>query len=375
MILGESMLGSNDYLGSVCAKPAALPVVEEGRKNSSGLFDHEAAWDGRLSELLGFESVVVEGVLRKSLLEPVGALISNRGKRVRAQLVSLAYRLVHAEGMASLSAAKQCRACAEAIELIHAGSLIVDDIEDGSQMRRGKPSVHVQYGMPLALNAGNWLYFWPFEVLRGSGLSRAQVLSVYEHYHRTLLRAHFGQAIDLGSKVNYLPQASVTEVCLASTRLKTGALTGFAAVLGGAVAGAAEPVLTLLDEFGADLGVALQMFDDLGNVISKCDPLKRYEDLALSRPSWVWACAATRSNAYEYEAFLEAVARLPDAAWLERWFGAHGLIEATRASAREHLEGAFARLERGLVTSQVTWSVRALNELRQLGDEIAVAYE
>ena len=63
------------------------------------------------------------------------------------------------------------------------------------------------------------------------------------------------------------------------------------------------------------------------------------------------------------------------AARLERWFGAHGLIEATRASAREHLEGAFARLERGLAASQVTWSVRAFNELRQLGDEIAIAYE
>ena len=369
------MFGSNDQIGSVFAKSTALPVVAEERKNGAGPFGHETSWDGRLSELLGFESALVEGVLRKSLFAPVDALISNRGKRVRAQLVSLAYRLVHGEDMASLSAAKQCRACGEAIELIHAGSLIVDDIEDGSQMRRGKPCVHLQYGMPLALNAGNWLYFWPFEVLRSSGLSRAQVLSVYEHYHRTLLRAHFGQAIDLGAKVNYLPQDSVTELCLASTRLKTGALTGFAAVLGGAVAGATEPVLTLLDDFGADLGVALQMFDDLGNVIGKCDPLKRYEDLALSRPSWVWACAATRSTAYEYEAFVESVARLPDTTWLERWFAAHGLIEATRASAREHLDGAFARLEKGLTGNHLTWSVRAFHELRQLGEEIAVAYE
>jgi len=286
----------------------------------------------------------------------------------------MAYRLVHGDATASLMAAKQCRACADVVELIHAGSLIVDDIEDGSQLRRGRPAVHVEYGMPLALNAGNWLYFWPFEVLKDSGLSRDQLLTVYEHCHRTLLRAHFGQAIDLGAKVNHLAQSSVAEVCFASIKLKTGALTGFAALMGGAVASASEMTLTVLDDFGVDLGMALQMFDDLGNVIGKCDPLKRYEDPSLSRPSWVWACAADLSDAYSYEGFLAAVARLPDATLLEKWLDSNDLIEVTRKSAREHLELAFARLERRLAANDIAWSARAFNELRQLGEEIAVAY-
>jgi geranylgeranyl pyrophosphate synthase len=331
--------------------------------------------DGRLAELLGIApSAAVESALRSALADPVAAVIANPGKRIRAQLVTMIYRLFHDDRAASFAAAKQCRECADVVEFIHAGSLIVDDIEDGSQLRRGRPAVHVEYGLPLALNAGNWLYFWPLEVLKDSGLSRDQLISVYEHCHRTLLRAHFGQAIDLGAKVNHLPQSSVAEVCFASIKLKTGALTGFAALLGGAVAGLSETLLTVLDDFGVDLGIALQMFDDLGNVIGKCDPLKRYEDLLLSRPSWVWACAAQLSDAYAYEAFLAAVVRLPDATLLEKWLDSHDLIAVARKSAREHLELAFARLERRLAAHDIAWSARAFNELRQLGEEIAVAY-
>jgi hypothetical protein len=47
------------------------------------------------------------------------------------------------------------------VESLHAGSLIVDDIEDDSDLRRDAATLHRIYGVPVALNAGNWLYFWP----------------------------------------------------------------------------------------------------------------------------------------------------------------------------------------------------------------------
>src|SRR5215813_1995113 len=115
------------------------------------------------------------------------------------------------------------------------GSLVVDDIEDGSMIRRGKPALHIRYGLPTALNAGNWLYFWPFQLIKALELPNRTALSVYEDYHRTLLRAHVGQAMDLGSGVDRLPQSRVPEVCLATMELKTGALMGFAMVLGAAL--------------------------------------------------------------------------------------------------------------------------------------------
>jgi geranylgeranyl pyrophosphate synthase len=365
------------YSRTAPAKRRNVPTSDDkpGRAAVGAGTDAAMFADGRLVELLGLDhSAAVESALRDALLDPVASLTANPGKRIRAQLVAMTYRLFHDDRAVSLSAAKQCRDCAEVVELMHAGSLIVDDIEDGSAMRRGRPAMHVQFGLPLALNAGNWLYFWPFELLKEAGLAAEQLVSAYERYNRTLLRAHFGQALDLGAKMAQLPQQSVAEVCLAGMTLKTGALMGFAAALGGTVAGTSQPVQKLLEQFGVDLGVALQMFDDLGNVIGKCDPQKRYEDLSLARPSWVWACAATNCDAYGYEGFLAAVAKLPEAERLEGWLGAHDLVRITRASARQQLDRAYERLEHGLRGAGIGWSERTFGELRLLGEEIAVAY-
>lgn len=369
--------GLTMYSRTAPAKRRNAPTSDDkpGRAAVGAGTDAAMFADGRLVELLGIDhSAAVESALRAALLDPVASLTANPGKRIRAQLVAMTYRLFHDDRAVSLTAAKQCRDCAEVVELMHAGSLIVDDIEDGSAMRRGRPALHVQYGVPLALNAGNWLYFWPFELLKDAGLAAEQLVSAYERYNRTLLRAHFGQALDLGAKVAQLPQRSVAEVCLAGMTLKTGALMGFAAALGATVAGTAERVQSLLEAFGIELGVALQMYDDLGNVIGKCDPQKRYEDLSLARPSWVWACAANASDAYGYEGFLDAVAKLPDVNLLESWLGAHDLVPITRTGARQQLDRAFERLEQGLRVSQIEWSARTFGELQQLGEEIAVAY-
>ena len=365
------------YGGSAPALRRIAPASEDKWSRPANGDGAETAMfaDGRLTEMLGWApSPAVESALRSALFDPMAALINNPGKRVRAQLVTMVYRLFHDERSVSILAAKQCRDCAEVVELMHAGSLIVDDIEDGSQMRRGRPTLHVQFGVPLALNAGNWLYFWPFELLRDTGFAADQMLIAYERYNRTLLRAHFGQALDLGAKLPHMPQDSVAEVCIADMTLKTGALMGFAAVLGGTIAGESHHVLETLDAFGVDLGIALQMYDDLGNVIGKGDPQKRYEDLSLSRPSWAWACAANCTDAYEYESFLQAVAALPSVESLESWIATHDLIPSTRASARQHLDRAFDRLKQRLCQSDIAWSSRAFNELRLLGEEIAVAY-
>jgi geranylgeranyl pyrophosphate synthase len=327
-----------------------------------------------MAELLGLhDPSIVQDVLRTALLNPVAEATSSRGKRIRGQLVTLGYRLV-SETPISLLAARHCGWCADVVELIHTGSLVIDDIEDGSSVRRGRPALHVQFGAPLAINTGNWLYFWPFELLRQTELPADKVFYIYEHCHRTLLRAHFGQAVDLGTRVESLPQCRVAAVCLASMRLKTGALMGFASTLGGTIAGASGAVLSILDEFGQELGVSLQMFDDLGNLIGKCEPAKRYEDLRLSRPSWVWACAADSSTSKAYAEFCAAVGRLPDARELELWLDAHNLAERVRACARGYLDAAFHQLEERLDNAGVRWSRRAFDDLRELGEEVAVAY-
>jgi geranylgeranyl pyrophosphate synthase len=329
-----------------------------------------------LSRLLDLKrGAAVDDIIRAALLNPVTDLTSNQGKRIRGQLVTLGYRLVSDCNPNSVLAAKRCRTCSEVVELIHAGSLVVDDIEDGSTSRRGKPALHIRYGEPIALNVGNWLYFWPFELVKKLDLPAEAALLIYERYHKTLLRAHFGQAVDLGVRIDRLPQSRVAEVCLAAMELKTGALMGFAMALGGAIGGSSERVIGLLDGFGRELGVALQMFDDLGNVVGRREPMKRYEDLMLCRPSWAWACAAKNGSSSQYSEFVSAAGKLPDARELESWIDRHNLIAQIRDDARQQLQSAYGQLKAGLESQYGRWSARDFAELRALGEEIAVAYE
>mgnify|MGYP001180837908 FL=1 len=331
--------------------------------------------DGRLKSLLGLDDhLYVEDILRDALINPVAELTSNPGKRVRGKLVELAYRLLRNEAKSSIIVARRLKIGAEVLELIHAGSLIVDDIEDGSQTRRGRPALHVSYGLPISLNAGNWLYFWPSELIKDLKLPGETTLAAYEYYHRALLRAHFGQAVDIGTRVDALTQDRVAEVCRASLTLKTGALMGFAVVLGGLIAGAGERTISRLEDFGRELGVALQMFDDIGNVTGACEPSKRYEDFMLYRPSWAWAWVAANSTAGDYAHFIGAVGKLPDAEELEEWIAKHGMVTKARSSASQHLEIAFSGLKTGLDSQRVPWSQDAFEELVALGEEIAHAY-
>ena len=117
-----------------------------------------------------------------------------------------------------------------------------------------------------------------------------------------------------------------------------------------------ERGLCVLDEFGRDLGVALQMFDDLGNVQEKNEPAKQYEDLLLHRPSWVWACAAEDYPPDGYRRFIEVVRKLPEREPLERWFERTGLIETCRRRALEHMNASFEALADRLDRENISWS-------------------
>ncbi|HXV80902.1 MAG TPA: polyprenyl synthetase family protein [Candidatus Binatia bacterium] len=362
------MFASTRPIVNKLTKPFPLASSED---NSRGFLPYGA----ELHDLLGSNiNGAVVRQLEAALLHPIRDLTEHHGKRIRGQLVILSHRLVGGVTPPSLRAEQQLRICVEAVESIHAASLVVDDIEDGSRTRRGRLALHVRYGMPVALNAGNWLYFWPFEMLKKLELSQEKLLFVYEHYHRTLLRAHFGQALDLGSQVDRLPPDEIGEVCRASMLLKTGALIGFAVSLGGLMGGASERVLRMLDDFGRDLGVALQMFDDLGNIVGRCEPSKQYEDLMLYRPSWAWACAAETSSIRDFSRFVCAVRKLPVADDLRVWLEDHDLVALGRQRAHDHMSGIFQRLEQQLNGEPIAWSEQALGELRKLGKEIAVAY-
>jgi geranylgeranyl pyrophosphate synthase len=218
-----------------------------------------------------------------ALLEPARDVLTRPSKLFRSRLVRMAARLAGARHIPA--------ALPALLEMIHTGSLVVDDIQDDSSQRRGAACLHRLHGVPLALNTGNWLYFWPLTLLDTLGLPGAMAARMRQRMCAAMFRCHFGQALDLALPVGQLDRASVPAVVAAATRLKTGALTALAAEVGALAAGAPAATIAALRCFGHRLGVALQMLDDLGNLADGDDD-KRHEDLRLGRPTWPWAWAA-----------------------------------------------------------------------------------
>lgn len=242
------------------------------------------------------------------------------------------------------------------VEIVHAGSLIVDDIQDGSQERRGAPAVHLIHGMPRALNAGNWMYFWALSTVDGLEPATPGVRDrIRGRLVQTMFDCHLGQALDLTARIDRLAQAEVPALVATTAMLKTGALMGFAARLGAAVAGAPAEHEEGLARFGRRLGVGLQMLDDFGNLTggSEGNTSKALEDLRNGRVSWAWAFAAKALDAGAFadlQASAREVAASPDGSGARARSLAAALRiavgRAGRAETSRYLDEALADLRR-----------------------------
>src|SRR6185503_16205713 len=90
-------------------------------------------------------------------------------------------------------------------ELLHVGSLIIDDVQDDSDVRRGGPACHKLYGEALAINAGCASYFLAQIPVGMSNLSESLRVNIYETYFEAVRAAHAGQALDIDSLVSLMP--------------------------------------------------------------------------------------------------------------------------------------------------------------------------
>jgi geranylgeranyl pyrophosphate synthase len=226
----------------------------------------------------------------RALLAPAREFLRRPGKGFRGRLVEMSWVL--AGGAAETMPAE----LPLVVELLHAGSLIVDDIEDGSHTRRGAPALHQVFGTAVALNTGNWMYFWPLALIDRLALGNERTAELHRRTRHTLLCCHQGQALDLALKITELDQAEVPRVVKATTQLKTGALMELGAALGAVAAGARDRALEAMCRFGRELGMGLQMLDDLGGITCAARRDKGAEDLRLGRPTWPWAWAAGASS-------------------------------------------------------------------------------
>ncbi len=343
--------------------------------------DHSSLPKGdALKNLLSLSSQVdLSQRMEQVLLSGARNVLSRQSKKIRAQMVQFGYLIGAAKPESELSPreVELCQAGAEVIEALHAGSLIVDDIQDGSKVRRGQPTLHLQIGLPLAINTGNWLYFWPMEIIRSLGLETLTELELYRACHRTLLRAHFGQALDIGTRIDQVDLHELKSVCLASLELKTGALMALAIEIGSILAGAPAEIREASYRFGHEFGIALQMFDDLGNTVfrdvASAEHQKQLEDLLLKRPSWVWAVVGELGTE-AHEEFKAAVHALPELAKYQEFFQRHEVRAKGKHAAVIHLGQSFEEFE-NVLGNRVQRNFQTLNALRALGERMANAYD
>lgn len=295
--------------------PPAAPLVDLLERAFS---------EGALGALdrAGVATRVPRAAWEAALLGPARALLSRPGKGFRESLVRLCWSIAGGRG-------EMPSALPLIVEIIHAGSLVIDDVEDDSSLRRGGACLHRLYGVPIAINVGNWMYFWALDLIDGLGLAEERASALQRALTQGMFRCHFGQALDLSRPVGRIPQGEMGAIVDAATALKTGALMELAARAGAIAAGAAPAIGDALARFGRRLGRGLQMLDDLGNIgpAADADP-KRHEDLRLGRATWPWAWAAEALDEISFAA-LQADARV-----------VHAQAAAGRPAATEALASA-----------------------------------
>ena len=219
----------------------------------------------------------------KALSDAMAYACLGGGKRLRASLV---YLSADALGL-NLD---QADSAAIAVELIHAYSLIHDDLPamDDDGLRRGKPSTHIQFGEALAILAGDALQAAAFQTLAedelldpAARLRLIQALSTASGIQGMV----GGQVLDMAGEQQALSLSSLTEM----HALKTGALIEFSAASAAIIADNPGDFQSTLRAFGAQLGLAFQVQDDILDETSSTETLGKQQgsDRAQAKSTFV----------------------------------------------------------------------------------------
>jgi octaprenyl-diphosphate synthase len=241
--------------------------------------------------------------LVQELTTPGRDLIDRGGKRWRPLLMTLTCE--------TLGGGDSALDLVPLVEYPHNGSLIHDDIEDSSDERRGKPAIHILYGLDRGLNSGSFLYFVGLTALQNWQAPAARKNAVAQCWGLHLRRIHLGQAMDIAWHRNFSSLPSLEEYDL-MCRMKTGVLARMAIELGVYTAGLqhdirkgihideplSEPPLELerrladegrlaeaLGLAAENLGVGFQILDDVKNLTTGNPGKKRGDDIVEGKKS------------------------------------------------------------------------------------------
>jgi len=168
---------------------------------------------------------------------------------------------------------------------MHVGSLIIDDIQDSSEIRRGGKACHLLYGIGPAINAGTFAYFVGRNLIEKSSLNDAGKLALYQEYVSLLLEAHIGQGLDIeglelariGFDAN--PDWAI-EAIMDIHRRKSGVAFGTFARMGAILGDGSAKQTQVLGDFFEEIGTLFQVRDDIINIAGSHENHKQHcEDL------------------------------------------------------------------------------------------------
>ena len=202
--------------------------------------------------------------LNKAVAEPFWEFLDRGGKRWRPALFLL---IIEALGKNP----KEFLDFAIIPEVVHNGTIIVDDVEDSSEMRRGKPCTYKIYGIDIAINVGNAMYYMPLITLMKyrDRISKEKLSRLYEIYVQEMINLSFGQAMDIAwhkglANADQINVENYMQMCA----YKTGTLARMAARMAAVLADADEKLVEKLGRFAEAIGVAFQVQDDILDLTS-----------------------------------------------------------------------------------------------------------
>ncbi|MHC4552652.1 MAG: polyprenyl synthetase family protein [Planctomycetota bacterium] len=264
------------YMEAAAVPGVAIPLLKDGCVDT--FFDED--WlmelleayqpDGAVADLTRLKQTVADWFESEALgeyFESTGGhagqvaadWLAQAGKRYRPMLAAGVYASLTGTAVDELP--EKVKKAAVAVECFHKASLVHDDIEDADDQRYDKPTLHVKEGIPIALNAGDYLIGQGYRLLAELDCENAQkveILKVAADGHRLLC---VGQGEELATMASAQPISA--EKVLEIFSQKTSPAFAVALKIGAILAGADASMLKALDTYSEAIGIAYQIRDDL----------------------------------------------------------------------------------------------------------------
>jgi geranylgeranyl pyrophosphate synthase len=203
--------------------------------------------------------------INKAMAEPIWEFLDRGGKRWRPTFFLLICEALGKNPNEFLD-------FAVIPEIIHNGTIMIDDIEDSSEFRRGKPCTYALFGLDIAVNTGNTMYYLPLLTFtkHKDQLSKEKLIKLYEIYVQEMINISFGQATDIAWHRGLIDASKITEnQYLQMCTYKTGTLARMSAKLAAVLADADDDLIEKIGKFAETIAVAFQIQDDILDLISE----------------------------------------------------------------------------------------------------------